>query len=61
MLFRGIDSDPDSVDFTPVIDMAAEYFTNIGIACSKCTMVVMTRNPLNQELTRRKRMNSDES
>jgi hypothetical protein len=35
-LFQGID--PDEVNLTPVFDMAAEYFTHLGIAC-KCTTI----------------------
>ena len=33
VLFQGIDR--NDVDFTPVFDMGAEYFTHLGIAC-KC-------------------------
>jgi hypothetical protein len=34
-LFQGIDR--NDVDFTPVFDMAAEYFTHLGIACKRTT------------------------
>ena len=30
-LFRGLD--PKNVNFQPVLDMAAEFFTSLGIAC----------------------------
>lgn len=31
VLFRG--SDPQNVNFKPVFDMAAEFFTHLGVAC----------------------------
>jgi hypothetical protein len=31
VLFRGLD--PDSINFQPVLDMAAQYFTHLGVAC----------------------------
>ena len=31
-LFQGID--PKNVDFTPVLQMAAELFTHVGVACT---------------------------
>jgi hypothetical protein len=40
VLFQGIDR--NDADFTPVFDMAAEYFTHLGIAC-KCTTIPVLR------------------
>jgi hypothetical protein len=38
-LFQGIDR--NDVDFTPVFDMAAEYFTHLGIACKRIIIPVL--------------------
>lgn len=31
VLFQGLD--PKNVDFKPVLDMTAEFFTHLGVAC----------------------------
>jgi hypothetical protein len=41
VLFHGID--PDDVDFKPVFDMAAEFFTHLGIACKRTIIPVLRR------------------
>jgi hypothetical protein len=40
-LFQG--TDRNDIDFTPVFDMAAEYFTHLGIACKRTTIPVLRR------------------
>jgi hypothetical protein len=42
VLFQGAAIDRNDVDFTPVFDMAAEYFTHLGIAC-KCPTIPTLR------------------
>jgi hypothetical protein len=37
VIFQGLDR--NRIDFTPVFDMAAEYFTHLGIA-RKCTIIL---------------------
>ena len=41
VLFEG--TNLNDVDFTPVFDMAAEYFTHLGIACKR--MTIPTESP----------------
>ena len=41
VLFQGIDR--NHVDFLPVFDMAAEYFTHLGIACKRTNIPVLRR------------------
>ena len=36
-LFEGIE--PKEVDFTPVLQMAAELFTHLGVACTYSSFV----------------------
>jgi hypothetical protein len=41
VLFQGIDR--NDVDFTPVFDMAAEYFIHLGIVCKRIIILVLRR------------------